>query len=236
MKYKHENLMPKRYPQNKPKVTSAQYLVYIKDYYEKDGWYQWWFYEDGIGYGYKESWDRHVEWFIDIPFPPEKIRPLPYPENKPEKDGTYFVHDKTDSWIGYEYLIDEFPGVDYFVDYFIDIRLEDLESEGESMDEITTVVDMKNGEPTISNISAKQYYIEQLEKMGFEVELTKREPEIAPCPNPKCDATIIYREHPRVEEDEMRLYRVACNCGYRGPWHITIEGAIVGHNLLCEEK
>ena len=69
-------------------------------------------------------------WFIDIPGAPEELKPLKYPENRPDKNGWYLVHNKHhDKWDKHYWggcfgdLVVAYW--DNLFDYFIPYRLEE---------------------------------------------------------------------------------------------------------------
>jgi hypothetical protein len=232
MKYTKEQLMPVRLTEEVKKtlIEGEKYWEYSVGFLSSPIW-------DGDGfYGYS---DRYIKWIILIPGAPEEVKPLAYPANIPQKRGKYIVHRKTsDKWEIFGWGLWE-PANPDPIDYFIPVRLEDLEKEDDT-EETVVSVNMKNGKPTISNISAKKFHVEQLEKMGFDVQLIKREPEIAPCPNPECGAecTVILAAVPRFDDGTTDDYRYdhCPRCKYYGPRGNGRIEAIRLHNLICERK
>ena len=247
MSYTKEQLMPKRYPQEKPSVNEKQYHIYTKSFYPSEEWRRWWIYDD-----YSELWRRHVDWFIDIPGAPEEVKPLAYPENKPEGFGPYLAHIiKGDKWVDVEWWktrwacdIDE---GDMTIDYFIPIRLdepfgnsEQLECTGIPIISSSTLFAVEEFDNTISisdspeepggiSIDCDEFTVlakRWLDQQGYDI--IKREPEIAPCPNPECRND---KMHLEGCEDDMWYY---CHkCGYAGPTANSKSEAGRLHNLIA---
>jgi hypothetical protein len=108
MKYKFEDLMP---------VTSLKGLKRNRGY----------FYISDLGDVRYSLLDRHglfpsFKYVVPIPSPPDEVKPLAYPENKPSENGVYLIHHKQyDEW--YEWHTYHVEVWNCFVDYFIPIRL-----------------------------------------------------------------------------------------------------------------
>ena len=74
-----------------------------------------------------------------------------------------------------------------------------------------------------------------LDLQGYDI--TKRQPEIAPCPfcGHDCEVDVAINKHGRAFIGEKK--QVYCekdvSCGYRGPFAFTAEEAIEKHNLIA---
>jgi hypothetical protein len=108
--------MPKRYPENKP---SERALYFIQT---EKGWYEW-------AYPFGSAWSRTIS-FIDIPNPPDEIRPKKYPENRPPMDTMMILHNKIEDVWGEGWLTkDNRCEFDKLVDWFIPYRLSSSEGD-----------------------------------------------------------------------------------------------------------
>jgi hypothetical protein len=115
MTYKPEDIKPKRYPNEKPKIY-GKYWGYPSHNVE------WFDYTYPCTYPWSE---RPIQWFIDIPDAPPELKPLKYPENKPEQDGMYMVHDvNRDIWTEAIWDGDMLSVWSSNVTHFIPIRLD----------------------------------------------------------------------------------------------------------------
>jgi hypothetical protein len=124
VRYTAEEIMPKRYPDEKPR-RQAYYWCYDIE----DGWVYykaWCIHKKMIFDGVEEF----VDWFVDVPFydgknAPEELKPVKYPENKPEKVGSYLVHRKNrDEWVLRVWLnsVPWHENIDWFIDYPLNIK------------------------------------------------------------------------------------------------------------------
>ena len=193
----------------------------------------------------------NTEWVIPIPGAPEEVRPRKYPDEKPKRKGKYIAHDKiNDKWFVNDWRGALPSGDDYFswrevVDYFINIPLEEEEME----EDIAQTVYNKNGisitliddcEIDMTNDKGQDYQgsilitsdeLTDISKHWLDLQgydITKRQPEIAPCPNRECGRSLFmdYRE-----DGKHQAYCV--ECGYHGPMADTPEEAIRLHNLIA---
>ena len=127
-----EQIKPERYPENKPTVCTNP--IWMTD--PRYGWTDIYFGNCGYSvFGDNEA-DKIERWFIDIPGAPEELKPLKYPENKPDGFGPYWAHLRQDNkgkfqdrWIRMEWWetrwgcdIDKYSRI---IDYFIPYRLEE---------------------------------------------------------------------------------------------------------------
>jgi len=148
---KAKDLMPKRYPQEKPSKEHNHLFHHIGLNKWFTGWWNGRYFQNSMENRKKLA--RDIDWFIDIPGAPDEVKPLAYPAHKPSEDGKYICHIKY--WIveGYalplpeEWMIVGWDGDDWEcvrkrVDYFIPIRLDEpvrdtnkLESEEDVSDE-----------------------------------------------------------------------------------------------------
>jgi len=138
MKYTAEQIKPKRYPDEKPSEDRAyvNYRVLLDN--GTQSLFNWNPISQSDG---KMIWNKYVTWFIDIPNPPEELRFLAYPENKPEQDGEYWVHNKVhDKWDVHFWSGNYFTNLvsaywDNLFDYFIPYRLDEPVSDTDELDE-----------------------------------------------------------------------------------------------------
>lgn len=251
-----EMLMPKRYPNERELADKFEpYWVY----YGQNGWIKTTpLFIDNKSYCFPGFMMANKQsgptYFINIPGAPEEVKPLAYPSNKPDREGMYWALDRiTDRWREYEWNSELKTNWDIDVTYFIPVRLEDFEKEE---DEDVIIWENING---VSLIEGKLGYLiwtkranptllfksEWLEiinvlcnKFGYDI--TKREPEIAPCPacgHPIClivpaltnSGTTQY-----VKSKAQVICQRDASCGYRGPNADTGEEAIRLHNLICK--
>jgi hypothetical protein len=196
-----------------------------------------------------------TEWIVPAQSAPDEVKPLAYPENKPSDDGQYVIHDKNRDVWDTAIWNDEMDHVwDANVDYFIPISLDEsvsdtdeLGDEGKMGKVIWELGDNKN----VNIISESEFlyklnyfkegiYISprQLQVLmisltnHFGYAVTRKEPEIKPCPNPECKSNqAVYVETGRPPYN----YRyVNCDgCGYCGPEADTLAEAIRLHNLIA---
>jgi hypothetical protein len=144
------------------------------------------------------------------------LMPKRYPENKPSKEGVHICHAKycDDSWSSLIYK-DGYWGAGYDIDWFIDIRL-DKEEDVSDKPKIT-----RSGDAEFTEI-CKNW----LDIQGYDV--VKREPEIAPCPNPECRSDEIELMH-----GYHGCYVYCHQCRYSSPCKDIESEAIRLHNALC---
>ncbi len=199
--YTKEQLMPKRYPENRPSVNGTYWCRNLEFKYWID-----YLSNDSCFWGVNDD----VRWFIDIPGAPDECKPLAYPENKPERIGLYIAHlvERNECIVIY-WGNDWGWYKDEHIDYFIPIRLDAPDKEDDVSDKERvrgiTVTDM----------------IAYLEKRGYTV--TKPEPEIAPCPF--CGGECGDRWHP------FAGFWMSCTeCRYNGGVANTKAEAIRLHN------
>ena len=187
-----------------------------------------------------------TEWIIPIPDAPEEVKPLSYPENKPSKEGAYWVHQKyQDRWYLFEWPTEKtyWNGL---ADYFIPIRLDEPLGNSEQLEDdmseviwenINKVQLISSGDKTLicthrdqPTLLFKSEWLEIMQALGerFGYDVIKREPEIAPCPNPECHND---KMHLEGCEDDMWYY---CHkCGYAGPTANSKSEAGRLHNLIA---
>jgi hypothetical protein len=125
VRYTAEEIMPKRYPENKPSIDDEFYWA---NNTTLDIWH-WMLWHEKENYFTEYPGEKHIKWFIDIPGAPEELKPLKYPENKPSEDGLYVCHFiNSDTWGCYYYQENcgGFTHSDGLVDYFIPYRLSSL--------------------------------------------------------------------------------------------------------------
>lgn len=264
MKYTAEQIKPKKYPDEKPSEQVRLFHAYNLCV----GWgvYRWF----GRTWGYKDSGisspniNHNNTWFIDIPGAPPELKPLAYPDNKPDERGSYLchidydaIHDiEHDSWDIMKWCWDDYNkkndwnGYRALVDYFIPYRL-DKENEMDVIwetDELKVLtyaggsrVSLKQNtqhiNPHVIGCSKDEltaFARHWLDLQGYEV--TRKEPEIKACPNPTCELT----EHLEVVKMEWGTrgkssWFVHCkNCGYRGGCGHDRAQAIEIHNLIVD--
>lgn len=262
MKYTKEQLMPKRYPENRPNNIGKSHDKYwCIDNKGVDYWYYWFHREDETHPnpnsrpipGFARV-DDSIHWFIDIPGAPEEVKPLAYPANMPEREVTYIAHkpEREGTYIAHtnipSKLMDFWAETSWpdnrdwnngIIDYFIDIRLEDLGEKEKIKGTMcaSQAVQLECIRPDCKyNSSGGNCTIEPAvtlnENNTFVCwEYTKREPEIAPCPNPECRAECAIVSY-GVDE-----YQVQCGeCDYRAPFGNTPEEAVRLHNLIAWRK
>lgn len=249
MKYTREQLAPKRYPENKPSMTGVSYWTNLK--IGGSAWF-WGL----MGWASKEIANK-ITWFIDIPGAPEEVKPQAYPTVKPEREGTYIFHhigmDKwyRGYWNGRYFQINEDNSnkLARDIDYFIPVRLEDLdgdEMKGNSVlwngKDIYVEIDKHGlwiGQPDSEDdpvIASKDEFTELckhwLDLQGYDV--TKRQPEIAPCPfcGGKC-----YNDEAGSHSKKEDEHWIECEtCEYHSKHCDTPEEAIRLHKLIAERK
>ena len=246
MKYKLADLMPKRYPENRPSAKGDYWIIGNGPCGTTKA----------IWNMFNPDWIERVSWFINIPGAPEEVRPRKYPDEVPFRSARkYIAHKKySDKWVILGWGLWATEGeeaVDYFINYPLEKEMEEMEEKHRFVlwkdDDIDPCVwlgfypdtnvygiysDLSETEIALDNSDLIEMCKEILEREGYDI--TKRPLEIAPCPNPECDATKIHGENPYIEEDKSHCFRVACNCGYRGPRHLTKDGAILGHNAIAK--
>ena len=248
--YTAEQLMPKRYPENRP-IKNSSYWCFSNNF---DMWVLY-FSCRGCFDGLHEN--ELIKWFIDIPGAPEEVKPLAYPEHEPEKDGRYIAHNKdTDIWEemeyreSWQYIMHSAWGI-VGIDYFIPIRLDEpfgnsekLECTGipilisstlfavEEFDNTISISDSPE-EPGGISVDCDEFTVltkRWLDQQGYDV--IKREPEIAPCPNPECVIDQLELED-CVVADAYRFYLYCHKCDYSSPLSKTKTEAIRLHNLIA---
>ena len=111
--YTKEQLMPKRYPEERPLKNSGYWCFDTSS----DRWIH--YYSSG---GCFDGVHKLTRWFVDIPGAPEEVKPLAYPENKPSEGGMYITHNKVEDAWQEAHSLDAIHWV-LLVDYFIPIRL-----------------------------------------------------------------------------------------------------------------
>jgi hypothetical protein len=240
--YTAEQLMPKRLVEAKGNLIDGKRYFVAAEPKDENYWQASHCLSSWSENGFYINHD--IDWVIDIPDPPDEVMPLEYPKHKPEKEGEYICHFKPymvgaapnnkDHWNKNYWIVGDIEGNSDWenawnlVDYFIPICLDDLNEE-HNLD--TIAAELELAVETCEEL-AVDAMIKYLDGQGYDI--VKRLPEIAPCPNPECDATKIHGENPYIEEDKSHCFRVACNCGYRGPRHLTKDGAILGHNAIAK--
>ena len=178
-----------------------------------------------------DTYGIHVSWFVDIPGAPQEVAPLAYSYYKPGKEGEYIIHlARNDIWTTGQFRFGcsvnnpdhwttDFSKFDGScienVDYFIDIPLDECKEE----------VDTTN----VRTIVVKNYHVEQLEKLGYTITLTPKQPVILPCPNPECGGKC---ELVKYDWGDSQVHCPACS--YRGPFCETSEEATRLHNEIAK--
>ena len=186
-------------------------------------------------------------WFINIPGAPEELRPLPYPQNKPEKEGKYICHFKPyivgcapnnkDHWNENYWLVDDIDGNSDWqnawnlVDFFINYPLEEEKMEEKKIQSIR--VDYQSGFGAaiyIQRDTNEEFLRDICAYHGYDI--TKRQPEIAPCPNPDCGGEC------KIHGEFDGQYFIMCgnDCGYCAPIADTPEEAIEKHNQIAGKE
>jgi Zn ribbon nucleic-acid-binding protein len=240
--YNKSDLMPKRYPQEKP--------IFFDVWVYCDKWQEW---RAGF-WDERDYWDEaEVKWFINIPGAPDEVKPLAYPEHKPSESGMYIVHNKElDFWDTIAWRREISFYWRKLVDYFIDIRLEPPENIEElAKDDVSEVIWNTNSlrvwkskhDPTLNflvnpdDIPEYQWPIEigeeeltwfslrWLNHEGYDV--VKREEEIAPCPFCGGECDVFY------ECDDVANMVECERCGYRSRFANTSSEAIRLHNQIA---
>jgi hypothetical protein len=247
MKYTKEQLMPKRYSENRPLREGATYYIYTESFYGNPDWSLWHFYDNS----YKPIWDKHVIWYIDIPDAPDEVRPLAYPENKPSENGLFIFHhifglDKwfTGWWNGryFQRSKNNSGKLARDVDYFIDVRLDKEEDVREMIwntdklcvEKSDTYASVILWHPKIpfDKICTPSVEFTALCRHWLDLQ-GKPEPEIAPCPNPECKSVEMEVETLCFNDFGVKKYIVSCPlCGYSSPRADTETEAIRLHNGL----
>lgn len=246
--YTAEQLMPKRYPENKPSEMDWIYWVMGNNFEGRAYW-------GTINYDWK-----NVKWFIPIPNAPEELKPLAYPENKPSERGVYICHDKhTDRWFEHVWRGSLPQGNEYFswrelVDWFIPYRLdEQLEREDDVSNVILNIKRPgrtlavseycggmktlrlceytpntgKNCSMQVDDAELTAFARHWLDLQGYDV--VKREPEINECPNPECN-------HELQVLGFMEWHLECAYCGYHSPHDPDKFEAIRLHNLIAGKE
>ena len=270
MKYKLADLMPKRYPENRPNEAARSHEAYWTMHeYKGVRKYTYWFKKDFYISKYAKpvsgfvNVDSGVLWFIDISGAPEEVRPRKYPDEKPEKEGRYICHFKPyiangvstneDHWGENYWIVDDIEGnsdwknawnlVDYFINYPLEEEMEEnnifnsLELKAKLVDGGDLLISVDRGENYRGEILINaEYGFTNLAKKWLDLQdynITKRAPEIAPCPNPECG------EGCKVNAFKIpecaNSYEVHClKCHYSGPRsYKSTEDAIRLHNLIA---
>ena len=221
------------------KYTAQQILNAIKKYPEnlpsKGGGKRYWVINETgavytLGWG---IWYTFIGWFIDIPGAPEELKPLPYPQNKPDKEGKYVCHDTNNrKWNPYSWYKNKFFA-DEFVDFFIPYCFE----EEEEMEE-KNILDWDKKEGlvyfNVDEMDIRQFRAiceKFMDDFGYTI--TNRQPEIAPCPfcGGECEVDI-------DASDGTERYSLGCKdmkCRYFSAFSYTPEEAIEKHNQLAEK-
>lgn len=206
MKYTAEKILNaiKRYPEDKPNHGEHIWMQSLS----RDMWMSF------IGNNSNEMFLFHENsqngaWFIDIPGAPEELRPLPYPQNKPEKQyADYIVH--LIAWQSdFEYLSDEWTTLRWYednwsgcrdrVDFFINLPLEEEECQTKRTFYNTNKLQADKSHSgasvwlhgknkmahypnwlNVSNDELIEFEKHHLNLHGYDI--IKRQPEIAPCP------------------------------------------------------
>lgn len=223
MKYTAKQLMPKRYPDEKPREVDV-YWYHDINY---DGWAHLLYNNGKWGAGY------NADWFIDVPGAPPELKPLAYPEYKPSKTGIYIVYYQAiDLWdtvywdnFSWQWYMGSDPNLNLkvfnvdCVDYFIPYRLdEENEIENETLEEYRERL-----------IKATEKAYKALYDLAVDVVTAISEqldgviePEIAPCP--VCGSEKIY---PVVQtiifEDNIKGDYTRYQCEICG---VTTEGCL----------
>jgi hypothetical protein len=245
MKYTAEQIKPKKYPQNKPSNS----IKAKGDYHVK-----------GIGGWTKAYWDKfnpdwieHVIWFIDIPNAPKELKPLKYPENTPDEDGSYMVHyADNDTWKVRYYPPIKYNGIDYWasVDYFINYCLgreehEMIKQQSDVLWNSTSLFAVMEFNDTISitdlperpgGISINNDEFTGLCKRWLGLKgynIIDPEPLIAPCPNPECGGTVVLED--AYVAGHYKYYFVCNTCGYVSPLADSASEAIRLHNIIAKK-
>lgn len=128
MTYTKKDLMPKRYPENKPSEKGL-YWVFCNGYW---GWWRW---NPTADPRAMFQWDGRVDWFIDIPGAPDEVKPVKWIRGETKVNvGWYLCHRiKRDVWEGLGYYkfadawIKKSGELVGDIDYFINIPLESEE-------------------------------------------------------------------------------------------------------------
>lgn len=251
----------KKYPENKPNDLTDGPLYHSIDKNDEINVHYWY---DAHQHSFGHTKCR---WFIDIPGAPEELKPVPYPQNRPVMSGEYVAHIKP-LWVPLYYKKESSgwyrrqPSgclrhiVAESVDFFINYRLEDEEEKG-------LVWKLPDGHKGITKVTRKNvngfdayvfdYKVSTMKPAllpGYAIEMsmailnlegydiTKRQPEIAPCPNPECggECTLMYQQRDSPGWDEDPCYYVRCvswRCHYEGPSADTKEKAIRLHGLIA---
>jgi hypothetical protein len=233
--YTKRQLMPKRLEEVKENLIDGKmYFVAVEP--KDENYWQ--------AFRCSSSWSENrfyiipaVDWIIDIPNPPDEVMPLEYPKHKPDKGGVYVVHltgrrSIADEWRALEWF-DYWWGAGYNIDYFIPICLDELDEEPYKNDVDTAITEIERAIKNCNGlvmVVVKKY----LDEQGYDI--VKRQPEIAPCPNPECDKPC------HCEKTDLGggvlgrgvEYTVTCgHCGYYSPVASSEHEAIRLHNAIA---
>lgn len=190
--YTAEQIKPKKYPEEKPRMG---YSIWVRSKV-KNRWMRGWYTDQN-----RLSWASLADWFIDIPGAPPELKPLAYPQNKPEQDGLFIAHEKPhDEWdvIRWSNNCDwDSDVIDWFIPYRLDKENEMVFRENiwdtdemkaeydKSKPQMVALFDTSYGKPlnTIVVLADEltAFARHWLDLQGFDV--VKREPEIKACPN-----------------------------------------------------
>ncbi len=201
--YTKEQLMPKRYPENKPS-QNGEYIAHnrLDDSWKICVWI------DAV------EWTAYIDYFIDIPGIPDAFKPVLWWHRIPTNNDWYIVHHKEDNdWHIWQFHKDNVYRWDV-IDYFIPIRLDVPDKEDDVSEE--TIADLRKDIDWLENKFREHMAWHNI----------KRKPEIAPCPN--CDTTVRYAQNERNGYNQLECI----GCGYRSPSACLLKEAIRLHNGL----
>jgi Zn ribbon nucleic-acid-binding protein len=224
MNYTAEQILNaiKKYPESRPEDLNYGPWYWTIDRDEKQDFHFW--------RNENENTFGCVKWFINIPEAPEEVRPRKYPDELPPRSARkYIAHKKfRDEWVILGWGLWATEGEE-LIDYFIPIPLEEEMNFVEALDKIKDIrVLYESGYATlyIGPRSNEEFIAELAHVHGYDI--TPRQPEILPCPNPECGRSLF------MDYQEDGKHQVYCvECGYRGPLSDTYRGAVTKSNLIA---